>query len=343
MNNSQQQRIAARHAAFKSRQRGLSLVEVMIAMLLGVFLVGGILQVFASSRQTYRVHDAVSRMQESGRMALEVISRDVRMADFWGCVTDIAQVTNNLDSAGSGFVDYTSGGLQGTDGASNAPDTLTLRGGINSGLGVEPPYGPQASANIKVAAGNDLVRDQIVFVSDCESADIFQISNANPGTTGTVVHNTGAGSPGNYNATNPGCPGANAHCLSNIYGSDASVFNVQEISYTIATGSEGQPALFRNGLELIDGIEDFQVLYGEDTDAPGAVGSGVANYFVPAGSVVDMENVISIRFAIVTRSYDDNLTEGLAQSYNVLGNPFTAVDQRLRHVYSTTVNIRNRL
>jgi type IV pilus assembly protein PilW len=58
----------------------VTLVEVMIGMLLGVFLVGGIMQVFASSRQTYRVHEATSRMQESGRMALEVISRDIRGA-----------------------------------------------------------------------------------------------------------------------------------------------------------------------------------------------------------------------------------------------------------------------
>jgi Tfp pilus assembly protein PilV len=47
----------------RSRQSGLSLVEVLIGMLLGLFLVGGVLQVFASSRQTYRVHDATSRMR----------------------------------------------------------------------------------------------------------------------------------------------------------------------------------------------------------------------------------------------------------------------------------------
>jgi type IV pilus assembly protein PilW len=320
------------------RQAGISLVEVMIAMLLGVILLGGMLQVFASSRQSYRVHDAVSRMQESGRMALEVISRDARMTDFWGCLGDSSKVVNNLNNAGAGFIDFAAGGIGGTEGAAGDPDTLLLRGGINAGFAIEPPYGPQASANIKVAPGSGLEQDEIVFVSDCGGADIFQVSNANPDGSGAVVHNTGAASPGNYNVSNPGCPGANAHCLSKIYGADATVFAVQELIYRVGPGSEGQPALFRNGQELLDGVENFQILYGEDID-----GSGVANYYVPADQVADMDNVISIRFAIVARSYDDNLTGGIAQNYIVLGSNLVAADNRLRQVYTTTVTLRNRL
>ncbi len=330
--NNKQRRLNSR------KQKGVSLVEIMIAMLLGLVLMGGMMQVFASSRQSYKVHDAVSRMQESGRMALEIISRDSRMADFWGCLKDDVEVVNNLNSAGAGYIDFTEGGIAGTEGLNGAPDTLVLRGGTDSGIRVEPPYGPQASANIKVSAGNGLEQDQIVFVSDCSKADIFQISNGNPDNAGVLVHNTGNASPGNYNITNPGCPGGNAHCLSKIYGADASVFSAQQFSFTVAPGSEGQPALFRNGLEYLDGIEDFQVVYGEDTD-----GTGVANYYVPADQIIDMSDVISIRFAVVARSYDDNLTGGLTQNYNVLGTDITAPDNRLRQVYTSTVTIRNRL
>jgi len=319
------------------KQSGISLVEILIAMLLGLVLTGGILQMFSSSRQTNRVHEATARMQENGRMGLEVIARDVRMADFWGCASDITNIVNNLDNSGAGFVDFAGGGIGGTEGASGAPDTLILRGGFSSGLNLEPPYGPQASANIKISAGNDIQQGDIIFVSDCGQGDIFQVTNANPG-SGTIVHNTGSTTdPGNYNVSNPGCPGANAHCLSQVYGADASLFNVQELTYNIGVGSEGQPALFRNGAEYLDGVEDLQVLYGEDTDA-----SSVANYFVPADQIADMNNVISIRFAMVTRSQNDNLTGGATQSYAVLGTAKTAPDQRLRQVYMTTVNIRNR-
>ncbi len=325
-------------------QSGLALIELMIAMLLGLVLVGGILQMFSSSRQTHRVHEATARMQESGRMALEVIARDIRMGDFWGCASDITNVTNNLNNAGAGFIDFAAGGVGGTEGGAGVPDTLVLRGGFERGLDLQPPYGPQSSANVKVPAGNDLEQGDIIFVSDCTAGDIFQITNANPGNSGTVVHNTGnAVSPGNYNASNPGCPGGNAHCLSKVYGADSSLFSVQEINYSIAPGSEGEPALFRNGAEFLDGVEDFQILYGEDTDALGGVGSGVANYYVPADQVIDMNTVVSIRFAVVTRSQDDNLTGGANQNYSVLGEARTAADQRIRQTYMTTVTVRNRL
>ena len=319
------------------KQKGLSLVEIMIAMLLGLFLTGGIMQIFASSRMTYKVHEATSRMQETGRMAVEVLARDIRMADFWGCASDVSNVVNNLDSGGgAGFVDFTSGGVLGTDGGS-APDSLVLRGGVDLDLSVEPPYGPLSSAVIKVPS-NSLSQGDIVFASDCTGADIFQITNSNPD-SGVLVHNTGAAvSPGNLNVTNPLCPGSNKHCLSRIYGADAKIMLPQEITYNIGTGSEGQPALFRNGEEFLDGVEDLQLLYGEDTD-----GSGVANYYVPANQVTDMGSVISIRFAVVARSYDDNLTGGIKQSYSVLGDNRTAVDNRLRQVYTTTVTVRNRL
>jgi len=310
----------------------------MIAMLLGLVLVGGVLQVFASSRETNRVQEAVSRMQENGRMALEIVARDIRMADFWGCASDVDKVVNNLDNTGTGYIDFLAGGVGGTDGGGTAPDTLSLRGGVDGGLGILPPYGPQASANISVAAGNPLAQDDIVFVSDCSSADIFQISNANPSTSGSIVHNTGSASPGNYNATNPGCPGTNAHCLSKIYGADANVFLAQQVDYSVGVGSEGEPALFRNGVEFLDGIENLQVVYGEDTN-----GSGTANYYVPANQVVDMQRVISIRIAVVTRSYNDNLVDGTAPAYNIMGTNVVPADSRLRQVYTSTVTVRNRL
>jgi len=321
-----------------SRQSGVTLIELMIAMVIGLFLVGGVLQVFSSARQTYRVHDATSRMQEGGRMALEVLARDIRMADFWGCASNSINMVNNLDTAGTGYVDFVTGGVVGTDGGGMAPDSITLRGGFDAGITVEPPYGPQASANIKVNTASGLAQDDIVMVSDCTNGDIFQITNANPDGSGVLVHNTGSGDPGNYNVTNPGCPGANAHCLSKVYGADAKVLLTREIAYTVGTGSEGEPALFRNGAEFLDGIENLQILYGEDVD-----GTGIPNYYVPAGQVTDMDAVISIRLAVVTRSADDFLTGGIAQKYNVLGTNVTAPDQRLRQVYTSTIAVRNRL
>jgi type IV pilus assembly protein PilW len=67
------------------RQRGLSLIEILVSLMISLFLIAGVIQLFISSKQTYRSYDALSRLQENGRFALEAMSRDVRMAGFTGC------------------------------------------------------------------------------------------------------------------------------------------------------------------------------------------------------------------------------------------------------------------
>jgi len=317
----------------RHHESGLTLVEVMIAMLLSVILLGGVIQISSGTKASYRTNEAVAQLQENGRFATEILARDIRMGDFWGCAGNVSKVTNNLNNV-AGYIPFENGGLGGTEGGVG-PDTLVLRGGYDSGLQVEAPYGPLPSASIKVPVNNGLKQFDIVMISDCTSADVFQISNADPDTAGNLVHNSGVGSPGNNGPA--GC----TNCLSKIYAGDATVYRVQQITYNIAPGSSGQPALFRNGQELVDGIEDLQVLYGEDIDPPATAGSGSANYYVPADQVSNMDNVVSIRFALVARSYENNVANG--QTYDVLGTSITSNDNRLRQVYTATVGIRNRL
>ncbi|MDD1610693.1 MAG: prepilin-type N-terminal cleavage/methylation domain-containing protein, partial [Methylococcaceae bacterium] len=61
-------------------QRGFTLIELMIAMLIGVFLMAGILQIFSSAKQAYRLQENLSRLQENGRFAMDYLTKGVRMA-----------------------------------------------------------------------------------------------------------------------------------------------------------------------------------------------------------------------------------------------------------------------
>ncbi len=82
-------------------QSGMTLIEIMIAMVLGAFLIGGVIQIFLNTQRTYRMQENLSRMQENGRFALEFLSRDVRMADYRACYTDslVANAINGTDNA----------------------------------------------------------------------------------------------------------------------------------------------------------------------------------------------------------------------------------------------------
>lgn len=66
------------------RIRGLSLLELMIAMTLGLVVVLGVTTVFLGSKQGYRMQESTGRLQENARFAMDLLSREIRHADFWG-------------------------------------------------------------------------------------------------------------------------------------------------------------------------------------------------------------------------------------------------------------------
>ena len=115
------------------------------------------------------------------------------------------------------------------------------------------------------------------------------------------------------------------------------------ISYTINNGAGGQPALFRQTdasapAELIEGVENIQILYGEDANS-----DNIVDYYVPVGTAgLNMNQVISLRISLLIHSFEDNLTaQPRAYTYN--GATTTPTDRRLRKVFSSTIAVRNRL
>lgn len=73
-----------------SPQHGLSLVELMVAIAIGAFLVLGLVQIFGSTKASFISAEALSRVQENGRFALEYLRRDARMVGHMGCINDIS-------------------------------------------------------------------------------------------------------------------------------------------------------------------------------------------------------------------------------------------------------------
>lgn len=67
---------------FIKSQRGFSLIELMIAMVIGLILLLGVSQVFLSSRQTFTTNEAMTKLQENGRFALEFIATSARQAGY---------------------------------------------------------------------------------------------------------------------------------------------------------------------------------------------------------------------------------------------------------------------
>ncbi|MEE4108769.1 MAG: hypothetical protein V2I24_05450, partial [Halieaceae bacterium] len=67
------------------RTAGFTLTELLISLVLGLFTVTAVISVLVGGSETFRTTDALSRMQENGRFALEIMRRDLREAGFAGC------------------------------------------------------------------------------------------------------------------------------------------------------------------------------------------------------------------------------------------------------------------
>jgi type IV pilus assembly protein PilW len=112
-----------KHPHITKKQYGIGLVEVMIAMSIGAFLIGGLIQMFITTQKTNRLQDAVSRVQENGHYAMEFISQDMRMADYFlECGTSLPDTTAIMGT------DNTTGDPDIVDGT----DTITIRQTVGS-------------------------------------------------------------------------------------------------------------------------------------------------------------------------------------------------------------------
>src|SRR5688572_29801342 len=66
------------------RQAGMTLIELLVALAIGTFLMIGAVTVFMQGRAAFRVIESLARLQENSRFALDALERDIRMAQYWG-------------------------------------------------------------------------------------------------------------------------------------------------------------------------------------------------------------------------------------------------------------------
>lgn len=330
-------------SAFKQRQQGLSLVELMIAMTLSLLLMAGVLQIFLASKQTYSANSALSRVQENGRFAMEFLSSDIRSAGFRGeCMASLNNLLN--ESSATYRADYFDLNQAVSDPASASPSWVANRTAGDmihvkyaaSLAGVTASGNTPATANtINLTAASGVAQGTIIIVSDPTGCDMFQNrsnSNAHALTRGS----TGSGSPGNK------IPGSNP--FSHAYDAAMEVLKLQSVTYYIGNDVDNRPALRRISFStggaddevLIEGVENMQILYG----IAGA-DREVASY-VSAAGVSNWENVVSVRVFLLVVGAETNVTpENQVIDFN--GAAVTIENRRLAQVFSTTIGIRNRL
>jgi prepilin-type N-terminal cleavage/methylation domain-containing protein len=83
--------------------RGLSLVELLVALAIGSVLIVGAVTVYSNSRSTYAVNESIARLQERGRYVMSVIEPDIELAGYYG-YTNLPDTLRLVNGAAPGSV-----------------------------------------------------------------------------------------------------------------------------------------------------------------------------------------------------------------------------------------------
>lgn len=331
-------------------QHGFSLVELMIAITLGLIVVGAIGYLYLGSRQAFRTTDAMSRIQENARYALQTMAHDVRMAGYVGCgnlqtmnVNTIANApvpaltaANALTGwdAGAGTMSFGSPAIK----RISTTDAISIMGAFGGSVTLTGNVTP-TNANVQISGNpNNFAVGNLLMVSNCTNADNFWATTvSNSGGTVTLAHAT------NANTTN----------WVGTYDTSAIVMKLEQYIYFIGLNPlTNERSLYRNSLsegtvELADNVWDMQILYGVDNNSDGA-----ADVYQAATTVGNWAQVVSARISLLMVSQDNVLTA--PQTYQYFADTGTSLSAmtpavgapdrlRLHQVFTATVGVRNRL
>lgn len=343
-------------------ERGFSIVELMVAMVISLVLFAGALSLYFNSKTTYTDNERVSRLQETGRITLDLLTRDIRATGYLGCNRGIPEIESSLNNPDDLLWDFqrpivgydggldedgvpiwtAGGGISDLDTdlvTSIAPgnDIIALRvparqappfeladlmADDSAVLTIEDPY---PATNLPNAG-------DIFLVTDCVGAAVFQATAVNGN---ELQHDVAGDSPGNVRAN-----------LGYTFQSGAELVPILTNVYYIGSSESDDtvPSLWRrvgaaNPEELLQGVEALQIVYGVDT-----TGDGTIDFYRTASAVDDWQEVIAVRIGVLVRTPAENNLDLDTRTYDVLGLTYDPDpdDRRQRMVLTTTVTLRNR-
>lgn len=327
------------------RQLGLTLIELMIALALGLFLVGGVIAVVVANSQAYRTNEGLSQVQESARTAFELLSRDLREAGATGCGNGV--VTNVLNGGGGNWLNWT--GVRGYQDNEAAPFVTTGTGVAERVAGTDAILVQRiagtghnvvshntgvggGAANIEINSPTTLINDgDILLICDPTRAVVFQATNYNNNTRRVVFNTGGSETPGNCSKyfNPPATPGAcGGGTVNPPFGPNAQIMVPTGSFWYIGNNgraAEGGRSLYRTTFggateEVVPGVTNMQLSFRD----------GTANTFGTAPGSWD--NVTAVEVALTTTSLDARLST--APGVN---------DGRLQRAFTSIVGIRNRI
>jgi len=336
-------------------QRGMSLVELMVAMAIGLFLLAGAITVFGKTRDLYRTNDSAARLQETARYAMSTIEADLRMANYWGLMSRADLVENGpaLDLASPPDVDP----------AYALPADLTGFAGVISSCGAmwavklpayvevtDDAYGLACAEFGTAEAGADTLTirrasAQRICAAGPPDPDCGAILLA--GTNGQIKIQSSRVQGTLFSGT--ALPAGHSAATSETRALVAHGYYVDQASEM----DPGMPSLRRKELdtaggapvildrEVVPGVEDLQIEFGADLD-----NDQNADYFVPPSAGIPAgDQVVAVRVWLLVRAEQQETGFLDSRTYDYASRTGAAAitpnDAFRRVLVSKTIALRN--
>jgi type IV pilus assembly protein PilW len=328
--------------SMRFRQAGLSLVELMISITLGLLILSGVLVVFVNTSAARNEVEKTSRQIENGRYASEVLSEDIRLAGFYGELNVAAIAVPGALPADPCSVDAANW---------NAWIPVHVQG-YDDGVGLAATT--CALGNLKPNTDVLVIRRAracVAGVAGCEAAaagkPYVQVSLC---ATEVTAHKLGLQGVAAFDRTKRDCTTAagQREYLVRIYfvsTDNGAGQNIPTLKRLELTGAGWET------VSLVEGIEEFQLEYGVDSDADGVPNEYIADPTTyPTAAPTPLEswmNVVTVQFHLLARNlevspgYTDSKTYRLGKDAAGADIEVTPGGGYRRHVYSGLVRIAN--
>jgi prepilin-type N-terminal cleavage/methylation domain-containing protein len=304
------------------KNRGVTLIELMIVLVIAAVLVAGIYSLFVTQHRVYTIQDQVSGVQQDARVALDIMARDIRMSGF-------LIGSQGFDINGAQFA------VTPTNGGSSAPDTIKVASAADEFMSGGNPVtvtnvtGSQASLNASNSEINNFFDNDkkkfVIFEGD-STHTVYQVS----GVTGQALDLNQ--SPPTYLNTITNSTGTTVGAR--VFRARSIIYQVQGDSLQrIDNGGTPQP-LAGDGVNTV--VEDLQFAY----QVEGNPGWYNAQASFPAGKSEADIRMVRINIIVRTAVPDPKDTTFFKPACEDRGREDTFPGCR-RRVYSTIVKVRN--
>lgn len=332
---------------------GFTLIELMVAMLLGLVVIGGVISVFLANQRVYRTNAALGEVQDSTRMSFEMLAQSIREAGLTGCSNN-GQVANVLaDSPNNGgshwWADWNNA-LQGFGSGTAAnpalavgtapaqqvagTDSLMLLNAADGGLSVSSidTAGHTLTLN---GSSSDFAAKKIMIVCDPSQATIFRASSYTSGTSPVVGYAMTSGGGTINCSTGLGYPTVcTAAGTAYTYGANAMIAPVAAGVWYIGHNSAGSTSLYLDSVDTTTGTATPQEMVRGVTTMNITYHMASQPSFMVASDVTDWSSVDAVQVNLTMQSSDTQAgTNGSAG----------AAPAPLQRSYTVTSTVRNRV